>query len=72
MFKVEFRCANCGSEWTEAFKRGDRLEDQYQGPWLKAADCSHDFSCKACRYIECPNCGLSVDVSIKSQQPVAS
>lgn len=68
-FYVDFACGNCGKTWNEAFERGDRVEQNWNGVRLESHACTHGHDCTACRAIECSICGLREHVKVTKRWP---
>jgi rubredoxin len=69
VFKVTFRCHNCGNIWSEYYGRGDEIETAALGYYLRD---HRDFGLDTChsRRIECPVCGLFQDISVIVRKPI--
>ena len=71
VFGVQFGCRNCGVEWQEEFREGDRiLEKGFFEVWVIDRRCTGNFGCPYCRPIKCPICGSKKDVRVVRRFPL--
>ena len=72
VFVVKFECKNCGAVWEEKYYKGDRVEENYWGVYVKDHRCTHKISCPYCHKVQCPVCGIEQDVVVRKKMPLVN
>lgn len=60
MFRIKFGCENCGSEWTDVFKKKTRVKDRDAGVETYSADTGRN-------QVKCDICGLLDTVCVEER-----
>jgi hypothetical protein len=69
VFEIRWYCRNCGKRFIEKYEKGDEIESQHVGFYLKHHKCTGIIGCKYCRNILCPNCD-SKNIDKRSVKPI--
>jgi len=64
VFRVYFRCDNCGNKWTEEFEKGVRVEEYSYGTYVVKGLAEPPIK------VECPVCGLNNTVRVVKRNPI--